>query len=296
VSWLIRFRIRIAIAVILFAMASAYQAMHTTEGIMGGMNDPTLPSTEFRSPIANLEARLFATGPFTKEWRIDLARAFDEMGKALDARASTHLARYSAREVRTLAGMSRRLHDPPGSDLERVRTNWMRVRSNTFDDASWFRFSEADPVATPEEIRVPLAPADRATVDELRAALDRIDDAIERGADQADRLGEPEPSGTTEPGVANAWHDWTGDWIAKIERIRERLPREPESSAPFGVRYGRDAVGRALDELSAVPGAAVGGGRPPYRVEWTRHFENARRNARSARDWIEKAEQGRVGV
>jgi hypothetical protein len=296
VSWLIRFRIRIAIAVILFAMASGYQAMHTSEGIMGGLHDPTLNSAEFRAPIANLEARLFSSEPFTRDRRNELARAFEDMGKALDVRASTHLVKYSAREVRTLAGMSRHLHEQPGEDLARVRTNWMRVRSNTFDDAAWFRFSEADPVATTEEVRVPLSQTDRVTVDELRVVLTWIDDAIEHGADQADRLGEPEPSGTADPGVASAWHDWTGDWVAKIERIRERMPREPESTAPFGVRFGRDAVGRALDELSSVPGAAASGGRPPYRVEWTRHFENAKRNVQSARDWIDKAEQGRVGV
>jgi hypothetical protein len=295
-TWLTRFRVRIAIAVIVMAMVGGYRAMHTTEGIMGGLNDSTLSSTEFRAPIATLEAHLFATGPVTREDGKALAHAFEDLGKALDARSGTHIARYSARELRTLAGMSRRLSDRPRGDLERVRTQWMRVRSNTFDDASWFRFSEADPVATPEEIRVPLGEADRATVDELRALLDRIDEAIERGADQTDRLGEPEPSGSTEPGVAGAWHDWTADWIAKIDRIRERLPREPESSAPFAVRYGRDGVVRALDELSAVPGASATGGRPPYRVEWTRRFENARRNARAARDWIERAEQGRVGV
>jgi hypothetical protein len=290
---LLRFRILLAVAAILLAMGGAYHAMHTTEGIVGGVKDSPLASAEFRAPIANLEARLFAAGPLAMEDRIVLARQFDEVGKALETKAGTHMARYSARELHTLAGMSRGLGALGGSDLDRVRNNWMRVRANTFDDASWFRFSEADPVAPPEEIRVPLSEADRAMVGTLRTFLDRIDYAIERGQREADRLGEPEPSGTTEATVAGAWRDWSTDWRAEMERIRGLLPEKPAPSASFGVRFGWEAAGRALDELSAVPGSVPGGGRAPYRVEWTRRFENARRSASSARDWINRAEQGR---
>ena len=81
------------------------------------------------------------------EERIALAESFDEVGKVLGANKGMHLAQYSAREVRTLAGMSRGLGDLGGADLDRVRQNWMRVRANTFDDAAWFRFSESDPAA-----------------------------------------------------------------------------------------------------------------------------------------------------
>ena len=289
---LLRFRILLAVAVILLAMGGAYHAMHTTQGIVGGVNDASLASADYRAPIANLEARLFAASPLTMEERIVVARDFDDVAKALDARG-THMARYSARELRTLAGMSRGLGELGGTDLDRIRTHWMRVRANTFDDAAWFRFSEADPVAPAEEVRVPLSEADRATAEVLRTVLDRIDYAIERGEREADRLGEPESSGTTEAWVAGAWRDWSTDWSAEMERIRALLPEQPAGDRPFGVRFGWDAVSSALEELSAVPGRVPGGGRAPYRVEWTRRFENARRNARSARDWIEKAEQGR---
>ena len=290
---LLRFRILLAVGAILLAMGAAYNAMHTSEGIVGGVNDASLASAEYRAPIANLEARLFAPGPLTMEDRIRLAKAFDDMRTALEAGSGTHMARYSGRELRTLAGMSRGLGALGGSDLERVRHNWMRVRANTFDDAAWFRFSEADPVAPAEEPIVPLSAADRATVAALRVVLDRIDYAIERGEREADRLGEPEPSGTTDAGVSGAWRDWSADWAAELTRIGALLPAAPEAGAPFGVRYGRDAVVSALEELSQVPGKVPGGGRAPYRDEWTRRFQNARRNVSSARSWIEKAEQGR---
>jgi hypothetical protein len=290
---LLRVRILLFVAAILFAIGAAYQSMHTSEGIVGGVTNHVLASAEYRAPIANLEARLFAPGPLTMEERIRLAAAFDDVRKALEAGSGTHMARYSARELRTLAALCRGLGELGGADLDRVRQNWMRVRSNTFDDASWYRFSEADPVATPEEARVPLSASDLATVEKLRAVLDRIDYTIERGEREADRLGEPEPSGTTDPAVASAWHDWSTDWGAEMERIRDLLPPEPEASASFGVRYGRDGAARAIQELSAAPGSVRSGGRAPYRDEWTRHFQNARRDASAARDWIAKAEQGR---
>ena len=288
---LLRFRILLAVAVILTLMTWAYNAMHTTQGIMGGVNEPVLASAEFRAPIAKLEERLFGASPLSMEERVVLAREFDGVRKALDARG-THMARYSARELRTLAAMSRGLGELGGSDLERVRTNWMRVRANTFDDAAWFRFSEGDPVATPEETRVPLSAADRATAEALRAVLDKIDYAIERGERECDRLGEPEPSGSTDEYVTSAWRDWSASWHDELERIRTWLPAEPEVAAAMGVRFARSQVVRTLKELSAVPGSVTSGGRAPYRVEWTRRFQNARRNVKSARDVIERVESG----
>ena len=291
---LIRIRHLLVVVAVLMAMGTAYNAMHTTQGVVGAVKgDSQLASAEYRAPIANLEARLFAAGPLTMEERIVLAQAFDDFGKALAARGGTHMATYSARELRTLAGLSRGLGELGGADLDRVRQNWMRVRANTFDDAAWFRFSEADPAAPPEEARVPLSAADRATVEALRTVLDKIDYAMERGERETDRLGEPEPSGTTSESLRGAWRDWSTDWRAEIERMRGWLPSAPEPGAPFGVRFGWDATRSALDELSAVPGGMRDGRRPPYRVEWTRRFQNARRNVSSARSWIEKAEQGR---
>jgi hypothetical protein len=291
---LLRFRILFAVAAILMAMMWAHRAMHTTEGIVGGVNEPALASTEFRVPIAKLEARLFAASPLSMEERVVLAREFDGVGKALEARG-THMARYSAREVHTLAAMSRGLGELGGSDLERVRANWMRVRANTFDDAAWFRFSEKDPAATPEEKKVPMSAADRATVEALRPALDKLEYAIERGERDCDRLGEPEPSGSTDEHIKSSWRDWSASWRDELERIRSWLPAEPEVTAALGVRFAKNRVDEALKELAAVPGSVTSGGRAPYRVEWTRRFQNARRNVKSARDIIAEVERGGPG-
>ena len=291
---LIRVRHLLIVGAVLVAMGSAYHAMHTTQGVVGAVQGgSTLSSAEYRAPIANLEAHLFAAGPLTMEERIVLARDFDVVRKALDVKDAPHLVKYSAREVGKLAGMSRGLGELGGADLDRVRQNWMRVRANTFDDAAWFRFSEADPVAPPEEARVLLSAADRATLEALRTTLDKIEYAIGRGEREVDRLGEPEPSGSADESVLGPWRDWSTDWGAEMERVRGSLPAAPEASASSGIRYGWDTTVRALEELSQVPGRVAEGRRPPYRVESTRHFQNARRNVSSARSWMEKAEDGR---
>jgi hypothetical protein len=291
---LLRVRHLLAVLAILCAMGAAYHAMHTTQGVMSvAREEGTLVSAEYRAPIARLEAQLFAPGPLTMEQRIQLAAAFDDVRKSLASGSGTHMSQYSARELGTLAAMCRGLGDLGGADLDRVRQNWMRVRSNTFDDASWFRFSEADPVAPPVEPRTLLSADDRARVERLRSVLDRIQAQIDHGQQEADRLGEPQPDGTVEGWVGDAWRNWVPGWSDEVSRLHDSLPSSPDATTSMRVRFAWDSANRALDELAAVPGSASSGGRPPYKFEWTRHFQNAGREVAAARGWIEKAEQGR---
>lgn len=284
----------LVVVAVVFAMGAAYQAMHTTQGVMSvAKHEGVLASDQYRAPIANLEAQLFAPGPLSMEQRIQLAAAFVEMRKALLAGGDTHMAKYSAQELNTLAAMSRGLGDLGGADLDRVRQNWMRVRSNTFDDASWFRFSEADPVAPAVEPRTLLSADDRSIVDRIESTLTRIQDRIEEGERTAHEFGEPHPDGTVDDGVRDAWQRWAPGWADIVSGLRSSLPAEPPASSAMRVRFAWDSASRALDELAAVTGGVSGGGRPPYEFEWTRHFQNARRELDSARSWIAKAKEGR---
>lgn len=291
---LVRVRYIVVVVLVVGAMGAAYQAMHTTQGIMSvAREEAPLSADAFRAPIVTIEAQLFAPAPLAMEQRRDLASAFDALRKALDARGGTHMARYSARELGTLAGLSRGLGPLEGADLERVRTNWMRVRSNTFGDASWFRFSEADPVAPAVEPVAVLSDADRATLATVESAVVRLESALDDGERRASRLGEPQPSGAADERVAGEWRDFANDWRDELDRARGYLPPEPGAGASVRVRNAWSDAHRLLDELSALPGDAGSGGRPPYREEWTRHVQNARRHVKSARGWIEAARSGR---
>ena len=159
---MLRVRILLGVAAVLAALAFAGHGLHTTEGLVSvAKYEPVLSSAQFRAPITNLEAQLFAPAPLSLEQRVRLAASVDEMREALLAGSDSHMARFSARELGTLAAMCRGPGSLGGAELARVRQNWMRIRSNLFDDASWFRFSEADPIAPAEEPRIELSERDR---------------------------------------------------------------------------------------------------------------------------------------
>ena len=292
-QWIRVRHLLVAFAVV-FAMSAAYRAMHTTQGVMSvRQGEATLASAEYRAPIVAVEALLFAPGPLTMEQRIRLAAAIDGMREALASGDDQHMSRYSARELGTLAAMVRGLGDLGGDDLDRVRQQWMRIRANTFDDASWYRFSESDPVAPAQEPRLVLSDRDRALVDGLRFALDQIDAEIADGERDVERLGEPQPSGAVDEQVRVAWRDWVPAWEEHLARLRRATPDVSDPATSQRVRFAGESALRAIDELAAVPGYAATGGRPPYAVERTRHFQNARRAVASARDWLAKALDGR---
>jgi hypothetical protein len=293
------FRVRnlLVIAVVLFAMGAVYNAMHMTQGLKGGMNDTVLASADYRAAIVDIEALLFSYEPISMEDRIRLSKAFEDLRVQLEQRNGSNLVRFSAREVRTLAGLSQGLGPLGGADLDRVRTNWMRVRSNIFDDASWFRFSEADPVPPREEKGLELGPADRAALERLKTALAHVERAIERGQRDVERLGEPDASWTDAQGepFAAAWQTWAGDWGREIESLRGDLPPQPAAEAPVGYRFAFTSASDAIDELASVPRDTRGRWRTPLRYDWEHRFQSATKRVRDARFYLDRAERG-LGV
>jgi hypothetical protein len=296
---LLTFRNLLAAAAVLFAMGAAYSAMHTTQGLQGALNDTTLVAADYRGAIVDVEAILFSPAPLSMEDRILLSKAFQGMHRELERRGGTHLAHYGAREVMTLAGMSQGLGPLAGADLDRVRSNWMRVRSNTFGDESWYRFSEADPVAPREAAKIELSAADREALAGLRASLDRIEAAMQRGERDVDGLGEPdsEPSWADARGeaFAAAWKDWADGWRSDMESLRGDLPPAPAPESAAGVRFAHGAAVNAIEELAAIPSDGRGRWQTPLRHDWERRFQNAAKKVRDARFWIDRAERG-LGV
>lgn len=291
----IRVRHLLVVVGVLFAMGSAYQAMHTMQGVMSvKQGEATLASAQYRAPIVDVETRLFAPGPLTMEERVRLAASIDAMREELLRSGEAHMTRYSANELATLAGMARGLGSLGGDDLERVRRNWMRIRANTFDDASWYRFSESDPPAPATEPRLVLSARDLALVEGLRTALDDIEARIAEGEREVERLGEPQPSGAVDEPVRAAWRDWVPGWEDRLARLRRAVPETSDPATSQRVRFAGENAVRAIAELAAMPGDVATGGRPPYEVERTRHLQNARRALAAARDWLAKAVDGRA--
>ncbi len=291
----LRYRIHLAIGAVLFAMGCMYNALHTSQGLQSlAKGEEPLDPGAYRAQIVDVEAALFAPAPLTKENRTQLVQALDTLRRELEHRGGTHMARYSGREIRRLAGMSRGRDDLEGAPLEQVRNHWMRIRPNTFhDDASWFRFSENDPVAEREEPKIELSARDRATLDRLRSTLERIDDAIARGTRDCERLGEPETGmdETRGEALAQAWRNWGDGWKTELENIRSWMPEAPAPDAPAGVRFVFDSVDDALTQLEAIPGSGRGRWNALDRQDWERRFQGAAKEVRDARFWIDRAEK-----
>jgi hypothetical protein len=296
---LLRFRVLFAVVAILFAMGAAYSALHTTQGLRGTLKgDTPLDPGGYRAEIVDVEAILFSPGPISMEDRMQLAQAIDALRKDLDTRGGTDMAKFGARELGTLAGMSRGLGNLDGADLARVRANWMRIRSNTFqDDASWFRFSENDPVAPREAPHVALSAADRDLLERLRAVLDRIDEEIGRGIRNCDHIGEADPSWDGEQGerFARSWSEWGENWKSTLADVRSRMPPRPAPDVAPGVRNAYSAAESALQELQSIPNARYGRFGTPSRSDWERRFQGAAKKVKDARFWIDRAGEGLGG-
>lgn len=296
---LFRLRNLIAVGAILLAMSGAYGALHTTQGVHSvAAGESPLDPGAFRAPIVDVEAILFSPAPLPMEDRIRLGQAIDVLRADLEQRGGTGMSRYSARELKTLAGMARGLGNLEGEALERVRSNWMRIRSNTFqDDAAWFRFSESDPVAPREEPVIVLSEADRARLERLASVLDRIDEAIARGARDCERLGEQEPGMDEVRGeaLARSWGEWKEGWKTEVGHIRSSLPERPAADATASLRFVFDAADASLRQLESLPHRGAGRWNVPYRQDWERAFSGAARKVRDARFWTDRAKQG-LGV
>lgn len=292
----LRFRVLFAVAAVLFAMGAAYSALHTTQGVHGAINDPPLSPADYRGPIVDVEAILFSPAPLHMEERVRLGAALDVVRRELQSRGGTDLSRYSSRELGTLAGMARGLGPLDGAALERVRENWMRIRSNTFDDVAWYRYSEADPVASREEQKLVLSDGERIALAQLEESLVQIEGMIERGRRDCERLGEPGSDASWHqsagPAFAQAWQDWAVNWQQELTNVRRWLPAEPAPDTWPGLRHTRGGAEGALRQLEQVPRDGSGRWRTPTRHNWERRFQDAERQVRNTRLWMDRAQQG----
>ncbi len=102
----------------------------------------TLSAEEYREAITDVDRLVFGTGAVDEVRRGALAKALDEMAVRVKATSDSRYLLLESLELRRLAAGARRLSS------EEVPTpfanEWMRIRSNLFDDRSWFARSAAD--------------------------------------------------------------------------------------------------------------------------------------------------------
>jgi hypothetical protein len=84
----------------------------------------------------------FDKGRIDDARRGDLARALDAMAARVKATSDSRFLLIESLELRRLAAAAKGL--PSESPPDSFANEWMRIRSNLFDDRSWFARSAAD--------------------------------------------------------------------------------------------------------------------------------------------------------
>ena len=119
----------------------------------------TLSAEEYRSEITEIDRLVFAEGPFDETRRESLAGKLDRLARRMKTSSDSRFIAIEVLEVRRLASVAKRVPAKPPPSM--LSDQWMRIRSNVFDDRSWFARRAADleslPASGPPPSEVSLA-------------------------------------------------------------------------------------------------------------------------------------------
>jgi hypothetical protein len=121
----------------------ALQACQGDADFSDAMPTPvTLSAETYRGKIMEIDRLVFETRPFTSERRERLAQSLEELSHSVGSASDSRFLKIESLEIRRLAEAAGSLpFSPPPPAL---MDNWMRIRSNLFEDQAWFARSAAD--------------------------------------------------------------------------------------------------------------------------------------------------------
>jgi hypothetical protein len=128
--------------VILIAVLSAWSCRGNAD-FSDAMPAPVILAAEdYRREIAEIDRLVFRQGLFDDARRTALAGELEGLSRRMKAASDSRFIAIEVLEIRKLAEMAKRApaKPPPGM----LSDQWMRIRSNVFDDRSWFARSAAD--------------------------------------------------------------------------------------------------------------------------------------------------------
>ncbi|MEO8430950.1 MAG: hypothetical protein ABI592_05525 [Acidobacteriota bacterium] len=144
--WLSELLVRPGILALAPAFVSVVFALHGCSGdadFSDVMPEPvTLSAEAYRSEIAGIDRLVFDEGPFMEKRGAELAESLENLARRVKAASDSRFLAIESLELRHLASVSKGLSaDAPRA---RLQSNWIRLRSNLFDDREWFARSAAD--------------------------------------------------------------------------------------------------------------------------------------------------------
>ena len=116
-----------------------------------------LNADEFRQAIVDIDRLVFENGPVDAARRNALSTQLDALAGRVKSFSNSRCLPLEALELRRLAAAAKDL--PPGSPPVSFANEWMRIRSNLFEDQSWFARSAADLEQPATPITPPVASA-----------------------------------------------------------------------------------------------------------------------------------------
>jgi hypothetical protein len=102
----------------------------------------TLTAEDYRREITAIDRLVFAEGPLDQSRRNALAGELEGLSRRMKASSDSRFIAIEALEVRRLAEAAKRAPMKPPTPM--LADQWMRIRSNVFDDRSWFARRAAD--------------------------------------------------------------------------------------------------------------------------------------------------------
>lgn len=119
----------------------------------------TLSAEECRQEITEIDRLVFAEGPFDQARRDSLAGKLEQLARRLKASSDSRFVAIEVLEVRRLAMVAKRAPAKPPPSM--LSDQCMRIRSDVFDDRSWFARRASDleslPAGAPPSVAVSLA-------------------------------------------------------------------------------------------------------------------------------------------
>lgn len=103
----------------------------------------TLSAEQFQAEIMAIDRLVFGEGPLADARRNDLARRLESLAARVKTSGDSRFLLIESLELKRLASGAKSLPDAPAARTS-LQNNWMRIRSNVFDDRAWFARSAAD--------------------------------------------------------------------------------------------------------------------------------------------------------
>jgi hypothetical protein len=234
----------------------------------------------FRPQIVTIDRIVYDTGMVSETDRGELADELDHLANRITRGDPSPVTATLSQNLRQLArGVRER-------SLDRIRIQgnlsreWERIRASLFADASWWRHSAQDPIASiepdrPHRSRV--SPAARFEQDQLERAVRNLEDAADDG--DRDIAGSPVTPVTDASTRArdSAWQVTVREWQARLAKLSGELPPAPApvGDAIYAAAYRETSA--AVTSLRNASGTWMPSGRQQWIADAHTHLREARR-------------------